>query len=82
MTMQWLAVAIIVPLCTLVAVWNLMGASGRRRVSRWLARPLSAAWQRRLITGNDGACRCDGCDQSAASQRAPAQAIVQVHRRR
>ena len=45
MTVQWVAVAIIVPLCTLYAVWNLMGAAGRRRVIAWLARlPWLAAW--------------------------------------
>jgi len=83
---QWVAVALIVPLCTLYAVWNLLGAAGRRRVAHWLARlPWPAAWQRRLANaGTDAsACGCDGCDQPAAARsQEPAQAIVRVHRRR
>ena len=85
MTAQWVAVAIIVPLCTLYAVWNLMGAATRRRVVAWLARlPWPAAWQRRLAKSDaaGSACGCDGCDKpEAAAVEPPTQAIVRVHRR-
>lgn len=48
-TLQWIAVAIIVPLCALYAAWLLVGMAGRRRVAAWLATwPLPAAWRRRL----------------------------------
>ena len=66
MTVQGVAVAIIVPLCTLAAVWNLLGAAGRRRVVAWLARgPWPAAWRKRL----------------AARAAAAGRSIVRVHRR-
>ncbi|HET7525176.1 MAG TPA: hypothetical protein VFK10_04470 [Burkholderiaceae bacterium] len=87
MTAQWVTVAIIVPLCTLYAVWNLLGATARRRVSSWLAsRPWPAAWQRRLakMGADASACGCDGCDNKPEPARPdePTQAIVRVHRRR
>ena len=85
MTVQWIAVAIIVPLCTLYAIWNLMGAAARRRVTSWLARlPWPAAWQRRLAKADAAAsaCGCDGCDKPEAAAPEPGtQAIVHVHRR-
>jgi hypothetical protein len=86
MTAQWAAVAVIVPLCTLFAVWNLMGAAGRGRVGAWLSRlPWPTALQRRLVEMGAGssACVCDGCDkvEGAATER-PAQSIVRVHRRK
>jgi hypothetical protein len=85
MTVQWVAVAIIVPLCTLYAAWNLMGTAGRRRVVAWLARlPWPAAWSRRLAQADTAAsaCGCDGCDKpAAAAAEPPTQSIVRVHRR-
>jgi hypothetical protein len=86
MTVQWIAVAIIVPLCTLYAIWNLMGRSARQRVVAWLARlPWPAAWQSRLAkAGAPVTTRgCHGCDKPEGPAAAPsAQSIVRVHRRR
>jgi hypothetical protein len=86
MTVQWAAVAIIVPLCTLYAIWNLMGAAGRGRVSVWLSRlPWPTALQRRLVKigANSTACGCDGCDKvEGAAAEPPAQSIVRVHHRK
>jgi len=65
-TAQWIAVAIIVPLCTVYAIWNLLGGAGRRRIAAWLARGRwPTAWQRRLANAGAGAsaCGCDGCDK-------------------
>jgi len=85
-TVQWVAVSIIVPLCTLYAVWNLMGAGARRRVVSWLATlPWPAAWQQRLARrqADASACGCDGCDNAADGRKAEpgAPSIVRVHRR-
>jgi len=78
-------VAIIVPLCTLYAAWNLMGTAARRRIATWVAAlPWPATWRRRLAqTGTDAsACGCDGCDKpKAANPEEPTQTIVRVHRR-
>jgi hypothetical protein len=86
MTVQWIAVAIIVPLCTLYAIWNLMGAAGRVRVGVWLSGlPWPTALQRRLVEMgvNSSACGCNGCDKvERDATEPPAQAIVRVHRRR
>ena len=86
MTVQWAAVAIIVPLCTLYAIWNLLGAAGRRRVGAWLAKlPWPQAWQRRLAkaTADAPARGCDGCDKPETPRaEEPTQAIVHVHRRK
>jgi hypothetical protein len=66
MTVQGVAVAIIVPACTLYALWLLLGVAGRRRVVAWLASgPWPAVWRRRL----------------AARAAAVGQSIVHVHRR-
>ena len=85
MTLQWIAVAVIVPLCALYAAWSLMGATSRRRVAAWLAeRPLPAAWQRRLQRSQAAAsaCGCDGCDTPATKPaQPPAPSVVHVHRR-
>jgi hypothetical protein len=84
-TVQWVAVAIIVPLCTVYAIWNLMGATARRRAASWLSKlPWPAAWQRRLTKtgGAASTCGCDSCDKAeGAAAEAPTQAIVRVHRR-
>jgi hypothetical protein len=83
MTLQWIAVAVIVPLCALYAAWNLIGAAGRSRVANWLAKlPWPAAWQRRLAKTGAAAsgCGCDGCDKPAGTDP-PKQSIVRVHRR-
>ena len=87
MTLQGLAVAVIVPLCTLAAIWQLMGARARRRVAARLATvPLPAAWARRLAgaAAAASACGCDGCDRRAGgSAGAPAEpTVVRVQRRR
>ncbi|HSW21215.1 MAG TPA: hypothetical protein VLJ62_00480 [Burkholderiaceae bacterium] len=85
MTVQWLAVSIIVPLCALYAVWNLLGAAARRRVSiRLAAWRLPAAWTRRLQAGDPAStCGCDGCEQAgqARKEQPAAQSIVRLHRR-
>jgi len=85
MSAQGVAVAIIVPLCTLYAIWNLLGTAGRRRVAAWLAKlPWPAAWQRQLARAGAIAagCDCDGCDTpEAVRPEEPTQAIVRVHRR-
>lgn len=85
MTVQWVAVAIIVPLCTLVAIWNLMGASARRRIAAWLAkRSMPAAWRQRLLMADsDGsACGCDGCARPDGARPEPAtHSIVRLQRR-
>ena len=85
MTVQWIAVAIIVPLCALYAVWNRMGAAARRRTAGWLSKlPWPAAWQRRLAKSRAAAsaCGCDGCDKAeGVAADPPTQAIVRVHRR-
>jgi hypothetical protein len=82
MSLQAVAVAIIVPLAALYAAWTLMGASARRRVGAWLASwPLPAAWTRRLRRDDASGCGCDGCD--AGTAKAPASSnVVRVHRRR
>jgi hypothetical protein len=86
MTLQGIAVALIVPLCALYALWQLMGSRARRWVAARLARwPWPAALQQRLARAGvaAGACGCDGCDQAAPRTREPpAQSVVQVHRRR
>ncbi|HEU5293996.1 MAG TPA: hypothetical protein VFU71_04330 [Burkholderiaceae bacterium] len=85
MSAQGVAVAIIVPLCTLYAIWNLLGTAARRRVAAWLSKlPWPATWQRRLARGGAlaSACDCDGCDKPEAPRpEEPTQAIVRVHRR-
>jgi len=84
MSLQGLAVAIIVPLCALYATWHLIGAAARRRVAAWLARgPWPAPLRRRLARMDpaSGACGCDGCDHAAPKGRRPGPSIVQVHRR-
>ena len=83
MTLQWIAVALIVPLCALYASWSLMGAAARRRVSAWLAKwPMPAAWQRRLLRADASACGCDGCARPDGTPAEPAaRAIVHLHRR-
>jgi len=67
MTLQGVAVTLIVLLCALHAAWRLSGAAARRRVAAWLARaPMPAAWVQRLRRGDDkSACGCDGCDRAA-----------------
>jgi len=85
MTLQGVAVAVIVPLCALYALWRLLGAGVRRWVAVQLAR---VRWpqpirQRLLRAAQPGdSCGCDGCDHAAPrAGRAPAQ-TVQIHRRR
>jgi hypothetical protein len=84
MTLQAVAVALIVPLCALYAAWRLMGVAARRRISVWLAKgPLPAAWQRRLLKANAAAsaCACDGCARPEGPPAGPsAGAIVHLHR--
>jgi len=84
MTVQEVAVAVIVPLCALYAAWLLIGAPARRRVAAWLAAmPLPAAWARRLAgtAAAASACGCDGCDKNEGAAATSAQSIVRVHRR-
>jgi hypothetical protein len=85
MTMQAVAVAIIVPLCALVAVWNLIGAQARRHVATWLVRmPWPAAWARRLVNldAAASACGCAGCDRAEGTGAAPPlQSVVRLQRR-
>jgi ferrous iron transport protein B len=85
MTLQWIAVAVIVPLCALYAAWSLMGVALRRAVSARLAAMLPTAWARRLPQSDAAAsaCGCDGCDQpeGARKEQTPKQSIVRVHRR-
>lgn len=81
MTLQAVAVALIVPLCALYAAWRLMGVAARRQISGWLAKaPMPAAWQRRLsrIDAAASACGCDGCAQPDGAPAKPA--IVRLHR--
>jgi len=81
MSLQALAVAIIVPLAALYAVWTLMGASARRRVGAWLATwPLPAAWKRRLRRSEASACGCDGCDANTAKAPPSTPTVIRVHR--
>ena len=82
MTAQWIAVAIIVPLSALYAIWQLIGSAARRRVVAWLARgPWPAALRSRLARAHAAApaCGCDGCP--AADLERSARSIVRVHRR-
>ena len=82
MSLQALAVAIIVPLAALYAAWTLMGAAARRRIGAWLATwPLPAAWTRRLRRGGESACGCDGCDAGAAKKASASPSVIRVHRR-
>jgi len=85
MTAQWLAVAVIVPLCAVYAVWNLIGAAMRQRVAARLARmPWPAAWRRRLAKAGSSAsaCGCSGCDAAdGAAGKPETPSIVRVHRR-
>ncbi len=88
MTPQGIAVAVIVPLCTLYGAWSLLGSGTRLRLQRRLAAWgwLPAAWSRRLLQPGSAShgCACDGCDTAAghAPKRAPpTEAIVQLHRR-
>ena len=83
MTPQGVAVAVIVPLCALYAVWQLIGASARRRLAAWLARgPWPSAWRRRIARAAVAAraCGCDACDGGVPTGERRAQAVV-VHRR-
>ncbi|HSB25183.1 MAG TPA: DUF6587 family protein [Burkholderiaceae bacterium] len=86
MTLQAIAVALIVPLCALYALWRLMGSRARRWVAARLARwPWPAALQQRLARAgrSESACGCDGCDPASPRARElPAQSVVQVHGRR
>ncbi|HVO06077.1 MAG TPA: DUF6587 family protein [Burkholderiaceae bacterium] len=86
MTLQGIAVALIVPLCALYALWRLMGSRARRWVAARLARwPWPAALQQRLARAGraESSCGCDGCDQAEPRTAGPpAQSVVQVHRRR
>lgn len=82
MTLQGVAVAIVVPLCTVHAIWQLIGSAARQRVVAWLARgPWPAALQRRFARAGtaSSACGCDGCP--ATDHERPARSIVRVHRR-
>jgi len=88
MTLQGIAVALIVPLCALYGAWSLIGSGTRMRLRRWLAARawLPAAWSRRLAQAGSASrgCACDGCDHAAghAAKRAPpTESIVQLHRR-
>jgi len=84
MSLQGLAVAIIVPLCALYALWHLVGAAARRRVSAWLSRgPWPESLRQRLAQLNtaSGSC-CDGCDHAAHQAKQPGPTLVQVHRRK
>ena len=82
MSLQALAVAIIVPLAALYAAWSLMGVGARRRVGAWLATwPLPAAWTQRLRRGEASACGCDGCDAGAAKAPPSTPTVIRVHRR-
>jgi hypothetical protein len=83
MSLQAVAVAIIVPLAALYAAWTLMGAPARRRVGAWLASwPLPAAWTQRLRRDDTSACGCDGCDAGAAKNAPVSPSVIRVHRRR
>jgi hypothetical protein len=83
-TLQWAAVAIIVPLCALYAAWALTAVAARRRISAWLAKgPVPAAWRRRLlqVDAAASACACNGCARpDVASAKPSAHAIVHLHR--
>jgi hypothetical protein len=85
MTLQGIAVALIVPLCALYALWRLMGSRARRWVAARLARwPWPSALQQRLARAGraESACGCDGCDQAAPpAAEPPRQSVVRVHRR-
>ena len=85
MTLQGIAVALIVPLCALSAAWCLMSAAARRRTMAWLAKwPLPATWRRRLLKpGSElSACGCDGCARPDGNRPHPATgSIVHLHRR-
>jgi hypothetical protein len=82
MSLQAVAVAIIVPLAALYAAWTLMGASARRRLGARLASwPLPAAWRQRLGRADASSCGCDGCDAGAAKTPSTP-AVIRVHRRR
>ena len=82
MSLQAVAVAIIVPLAALYAVWTLMPASARRRVGAWLATwPLPAAWAQRLRRDDASGCGCDGCDAGAAKKAPASPTVIRVHRR-
>ncbi len=89
MTLQGLAVALIVPLCAGHGAWTLLGSGMRLRMRRWLAARalLPAAWSRRLLRAGSAShgCNCDGCAHHPSQAQMPApptQAIVQLHRRR
>ena len=86
---QTLIVAILVPLCTLYAVWKLMPMAARRALALVLLR--LPHWPHRLEATLHRAaqvrsgCGCDGCDHaapkpSAAAATAAPQPIV-FHRR-
>lgn len=86
MSLQGLAVALLVPACALYASWRLAPASLKRRAARRLAgrrwpAPIAAAL-RRAAAGNEG-CGCDGCDAPTAGSatKPPAAAPIQIHRR-
>jgi hypothetical protein len=85
LTLQGVAVTLIVLLCALHAAWRLSGVAARRRVAAWLARaPMPAAWAQRLRRGDDAAaCGCDGCDRAAPSAAAAPTTVrvVRLHRR-
>ena len=84
MTLQAVAVALIVPLCALYAAWRLMGVAARRRASAWLAKaPLPAAWRRRLLRVDAAAlaCGCDGCARHDGARAKPSARVI-VHRHR
>ena len=85
MTLQEIAVALIVPLCALYAAWRLTGAAARRRIAAWLARrSMPAAWRQRLLKADSDAsdCGCDGCARPEGARPEPAtHSIVRLHRR-
>jgi len=82
---QHLAVAAIVGVCALYAVWRLMPSMARRRVAAaalrlplpgWLAAPL-----RRTVQA-PSACGCDGCDSTVAKPVAGVAQPLTFHPRR
>lgn len=82
MSVQALAVAIIVGICAVYAAWVLMPAVWRRPLAKWLlAWPVLARSRalRRAATAQSG-CGCDGCDAppSTSTQAQP----VHIVRRR
>jgi hypothetical protein len=79
MDVQSLAVAILVVVCAVSAVWMLMPAAWRRRTAIALLRlplPRPIAARMRAHADRDSGCGCDGCDRAMATKPSGAQASV------